>query len=454
MANTITWSKDMNSIDCIDGNPYIKETSSAGGTRHIKLLFDYDARAVTDCYPVTKQSLRWGDLEDYCDTLFHIKYQIKRQQKSAEDAMNLKWANKEGTWTNVAGMIRYMGLTEFNSPDCGGIRDFDTFKWGSKIDPDRYTYCDFLNAIEHTADGCHIPFVRTKTQSHYLSTGKYSGERWSTDSNWVETGETKPGNTFDCSPFEADEANRIIQWEMVAFDKNNPDTYICEDEKTYEKWISVSYTDDFGKTKVPYTGETRKGSEIEAENMCAQGYVLAGTGRVPVSTYSQQVITPFSRNQSNADYINSTYDNYPDNPNTNTNTTDIMGPGGISGTWGGNYTFEAHFDKTRDFSTITSSILDGTGYITGFTAVPQELCNFSEGLRRTKNANYFTYMSLAGWKLEGYVAQRNIFRYLLNLASDFVVTLDISECDEDFKEKVKADRLAEPNYSRGVTIKE
>lgn len=452
----ITWNRDNGSVMCIDGNQYIRETSSDGRERYIKLLFDYEKDAKTDCHPTTGRSKRWGAEEDLCDETFHVKYRVKMQEESVEDATNLKWSGNEGTW-NQTGVTRYMSVAEFNSPSCGGTREFDTFKW--ERPPFRnYTFCTFLENLVIEGDRCYIPEKKSKGTVRYTSDDNYSGTKYTYDTSWEDTGETRTGNVFDSLPFVKSEKHRLIQWEHIDFDYKDPDTYLCEDGKVYEKWVSVSYTDDFGKTFTPYTSETKTGELHDEYNLCGTDtdYILSGNGIVVAESGYAQVT---GSGGYIPDYILSTYEDYPGHDNVTANSNNIYGPKDIMASrWKGNFTFEAHFDRGRDYSSETEKmeILNGSAHITDFTYIPQELFNFEKGLYR-RTPNHYRRISLEGWKLKGYVAENNIFNTMIQwsqTADIYRLEVDISACDEDFKGKVIEDyEKADSRYTRNVDLK-
>ena len=447
-----TWNLgSLTDITCIDGNPFVAEVNSKTNEKRYTLnYFDVGSDAVS-CYPVSEKSAKW---EDDGTTCYAQNNFIKQERYiSSEDAMNILWGKiSEPTWSDT-NISRYGDIDEYNVPDCGGTRSVVTYDWKDLVaDNGDITYQNFvkkfLELMVHGNNGCYIPQTKVSTTSGYVSSDYYAGIQYQTGSTWTETQETREGNSFDCTPFENNPDNRIIQWSLVDFDATNPDTYICDGEKTYRKIVSVTFTDDFGKTYVQYTEESKKGEEItDKYNLCESQYYTFEADYVTADTYTQNVVTGA------VDIIEVTYANYPDGGKTFYDTYMISEPTGTSGMWSGNFHCKFYISKNREPALTTLFMGKFRTTLCNVTSIDQELAY--TGMNAGGEYPFFYIntsvgyweesgiLSLGGWdttlfdttaKLESLFSDNTHWSYPKNI--------DVTGASADFKALVRASALA------------
>lgn len=449
-----TWNLgSLTDITCIDGNPFVAEVNSKTNEKRYTLnYFDVGSGAVS-CYPVSQPSKKWENDGTIC----HEQNSFIKQERyiTSEDAMNILWGKIDSpTWSDT-NISRYGEIDEYNVPGCGGRRSVVTYNWKDPIvDGDNISYQDFvkkfLELMVHGNDGCYIPQTKVSTTSGYVSSDKYAGKQYQIGDTWTETQETREGNSFDCTPFENNSDNRLIQWSLVDFDASNPDTYICENERTYRKIVSVTFTDDFGKTYVQYTEESKKGEEITDEyNLCESQYYTFEADYYTPSTYTQNVVAD------DVDIIEVTYANYPDGGKTFYDTYMISEPAGTSGMWSGNFHCKFYISKNREPALTTLFMGYFNSRLTNVTSIDQELAY--TGMNAGGEYPFF-YLNknTTDWENSGTLALRGwdttLFDTTTKLESLFNYSsggvwmcpknIDVTGASADFKTLVRASELA------------
>ena len=449
-----TWNLgSLTDITCIDGNPFVAEVNSKTSEKRYTLnYFDVGSGAVS-CYPVSEASKKWEDDNTVC----HEQNSFIKQERyiTSEDAMNILWGKIDTpTWSDT-NISRYGEVYEYNVPDCGGRRSVITYSWKDPIvDGDEIPYQDFikkfLEMMVHGNNGCYIPQTKIFTTSEYVYSDKYAGIQYQIGSTWTETQEKREGNSFDCTPFESSPDNRVIQWSLVDFDASNQDTYICENERTYRKMVSVTFTDDFGKTYVQYTEESKKGEEITSEhNLCESQYYIFEADYYTPSTYTQKVLSKA------ADIIEVTYGSYPDGGRTFNNTYTILGPAGISEMWEGN--FHCKFYISKNLETPFDNLFMGNfnSRLYNVTSIDQELAytGMNAGgeypfFYINKNTNYWENsgtLSLRGWDttlFDTTAKLESLFNYSSGGVWSCPKNIDVTGASAEFKALVRASALA------------